>query len=127
LKSGQLSLTTFCFFEDYSINTFNNQGVRLFNRVEALAYITNVELVDFPLRSCLNEEFDSDSGIPQTDNILRMFLKRIKSQFFQLKEFVSVELIQKLMIYVNNFKRPNTVSTPSTSGGGTSHQHASIN
>ena len=36
-------------------------------------------------------KFDSDSGIPKTDNIPRMFLKRIKSKFFQLKEFVSVE------------------------------------
>ena len=40
------------------MNMFNNQGVRLFNREEALAYITNVELVDFPL-SRLQEEFET--------------------------------------------------------------------
>lgn len=93
---------------------FNNQGVRLFNREEALAYITNVELVDFPL-SRLQEEFETEFDNSQNDNILKMFLKRIKSQFFQLKEFVSVELVQKLMNYINNFKRP-IVSAPSSGG-----------
>ena len=105
-RNGQLSLNVLCFFTDYSLVAFDNQGIKYFVREEALAYIVNVEIVDFPLLH-LQEEFEDEFGKSQKDNILTMFYKRIRAQFIQLREFILVDLYQKIFNYLNsnNMKR----------------------
>lgn len=109
-KSGQFGIFTFCFFNDYTMSIFNTQGIRYFTREEALAYISSVEMVDFP-QSHLQEEFEEEFGSQQS-NIISMFIKRIRTQIAQLKEFVCVDLYQKLVNLINssnpNKRSPNT-------------------
>lgn len=103
-----------CFYNDYSINVYNNQGSKLFQREEALAYITSVEMVDFPLIR-LQEEFEDEFGHSQNDNVLTSFIKRVKSQVYQLKEFILIDLAQKVNNYINNAKRPISASSSTSS------------
>lgn len=118
-KNGQVSLVTMCFYTDYSLSVYNNQGSKLFSREEALAYITSVEMVDFPLLR-LQEEFEDEFGSSaQSNNIVGMFVKRVKSQIFQLKEFIQIDLVQRLMNYINNAKRPVPSSASSSTSSST--------
>lgn len=64
---------------------YNQNGNKYFTREEALANIVNVEMLDFPLLT-LQEEFEDEFG-SSNRNILTMFIRRLKSQFFQLKVF----------------------------------------
>lgn len=95
------------------MSVFNNQGAKLFTREEGLAYISSIEMVDFPLLR-LQEEFEDEFGKSQNDNIFTMFIKRIKSQIFQLKEFVMIDLVQKVSNYINNAKRPVVPASSAT-------------
>lgn len=104
-KAGQMGLLTFCFFSDYSMSIFSTQGVKYFSREEALAYISSVEMIDFPLLH-LQEEFEDEFGNSQHCNIISMFVKRIRAQVFQLKEFVVNDLYNKLINFINN-NNPN--------------------
>ena len=99
-------LNVLCFFADYSLVVFDNQGIKFFVREEALAYIVSVEMVDFHLLH-LQEEFEDEFGKSQKDNILTMFFKRIRAQLVQLREFILVDLYQKVFNYLNsnNLKR----------------------
>ena len=85
---------------------FDSQGTKYFVREEALAYIVSVEMVDFPLLH-LQEEFEDEFGNSQKDNIITMFYKRIRAQLIQLREFILVDLYQKVFNYLNsnNIKR----------------------
>lgn len=105
-RNGQLSLNLLCFFSDYSMVAFDSQGTKYFVREEALAYIVSVEMVDFPLLH-LQEEFEDEFGNSQKDNIITMFYKRIRAQLIQLREFILVDLYQKVFNYLNsnNIKR----------------------
>jgi hypothetical protein len=80
---------------------FNSQGVRYFIREEALAYITNVEMIDLPLVH-LQEELEDEFGYSQPENLLVMFYKRIRTQLIQLKELITIDFVQKLNSYLNN-------------------------
>ena len=92
-SNNQPSLTLLTLFEDYSLSAFSSQAgggaIRHFTREEALAYITSVEFVDFPLLH-LQEEFEDEFSQDSGSNILNMFYKRIRMQLIQLKEFVQV-------------------------------------
>ena len=77
------------------MSVFNSQGVKYFTREEGLAYISAVEMIDFPLLH-LQEEFEDEFGTSKEDNIISMFFKRIRSQMFQLQEFIFIDLYQKL-------------------------------
>jgi hypothetical protein len=104
------------FFDDYSLSAYNN-GVKYFTREEALAYIVNVEMVEFPLLH-LQEEFEDEFGSSQSINPIQMFFKRLRSQFSQLREFLVVDLAAKLKNYMNNMnnlKRPSSNSANSAS------------
>lgn len=83
------------------MSAFSPQGAKYFTREEALAYILSVEMLDFPLLH-LQEEFEDEFGSSQQENILTMFYKRIRTQLIQLKEFIQLDLYQKLMNYINN-------------------------
>ncbi len=98
-KGGQFTLSIYCFFEDFSLSVFNSQGQRHFIREEALAYITSVEMVDFPLLH-LQEEFEDEFGSSSQDNVLTMFYKRIRMQLIQLKE-LATDLYQRAVNFVN--------------------------
>jgi hypothetical protein len=100
-RNSQISLSVLCFFEDYTMLAFDAHGNKNFAREESLAYIVTVEMVDFPLLS-LQEEFEDEFGKSQKDNIVTMFLKRIRAQFVQLREFLIVDLYQKAFNYLNN-------------------------
>ena len=80
---------------------FSGQGVRYFVREEALAYITSVEMVDLPLLH-LQEEFEDEFGSSAQSNILTMFYNRIRMQIIQLKEFMTIELFQRINSLLNN-------------------------
>lgn len=100
-KTGQFGLLTLCFFEDYSMVMFNTQGTRYFTREEALSYISAVEMIDFPL-SHLQEEFEDEFGNAEDENPVAMFVKRIRTQTLQLKEFVTIELYNKVVNLINS-------------------------
>ncbi|CAF0712899.1 unnamed protein product [Brachionus calyciflorus] len=100
-KNSQLSVTVSCFFKDYSLSVFNQQGVKYFTREEALAYISTVEMVDFPLLH-LQEEFEDEFGSTKQDNLITMFYKRIKTQLIMLKEFIQIDLVQKVTSLLQN-------------------------
>ena len=108
------------------MSLFSQQGARLFTREEGLAYITNVEMVDFPLLH-LQEELQNEFGTTQKANIIEMFVKRIRSQIFQLKEFILVDMVQKLTNYINNFKRPVAFNPSSASSSSSSAPSSSNN
>ncbi len=72
-------LTTLCLFGDYSLSAFSSQGVRYFVREEALAYITSVETVDFPLLHLQEELEDEFGGSEPRDNLFKVFYKRLVS------------------------------------------------
>jgi hypothetical protein len=105
-KSGQFTLNVFSFFEDFSLSVFNSQGQRFFVREEALAYITSVEMVDFPLMH-LQEELEDEFGSPDADigtsnnNVIQMFYKRIRMQLIMIKE-LAADLYQLAVNFVNN-------------------------
>jgi hypothetical protein len=104
-KGGQFGVLTFCFFNDYTMSIFSTQGARYFTREEALAYISSVEMVDFP-QSHLQEELEEEFDTSQDINIISMFFKRIRTQIVQLREFVQTDLYQKLITFINN-NNPN--------------------
>ena len=121
-KNSQLNLNILCTFDDHSVSYYNNQGVKYFTREEALAYIVSVEMVDFPLTH-LQEEFEDEFGHVQQDNILQMFYKRIRTQFVQLKEFILIDLSNKIQNYLKsnaNLKRGSSSSSSSSDSGGLS-------
>jgi hypothetical protein len=99
-KGGQFTLSIYSFFADFSLSVFNSQGQRHFVREEALAYITSVEMVDFPLLH-LQEEFEDEFGSSAQDNVLTMFYKRIRMQLIQLKE-LATDFYQRALNFVNN-------------------------
>ena len=108
LKNNQLSLNALCVYSDYSLTVYNHQGASYFTREEALAYITSVEMIDFPLLH-LQEEFEDEFGHSDKDNIFQMFYHRIRTQLIQLREFILIDLYQKLINFLNqnqNLKRP---------------------
>ena len=110
-KGGQLMFNSMVFYEDYSLSVYNHLGAKQFTREEGLAYISNVEMLDFPLM--LNQE---ELGGAQQSNVLTMFIKRIRTQLVQLKEFVTITLSQKLTSYLNS----NQVKrSPSSTGSAT--------
>lgn len=118
LKNNQLSLNALCVYSDYSLTVYNHQGVSYFTREEALAYITSVEMIDFPLLH-LQEEFEDEFGHSDKDNIFQMFYHRIRTQLVQLREFILIDLYQKLINFLNqnqNLKRPTGSAASSSSG-----------
>jgi hypothetical protein len=106
------------------MSVFSQQGARLFTREEGLAYISNVEMVDFPLLH-LQEELQNEFGTNQKANIIEMFIRRIRSQIFQLKEFLLVDMVQKLTNYLNSFKRPVAPSSASSTSASTTSSSTS--
>jgi hypothetical protein len=58
-------------------------------------------MVDFPLLH-LQEEFEDEFGHSDQDNVVQMFFKRIRTQLVQLREFILIDLYQKLIGYLNN-------------------------
>lgn len=101
-KNSKFSLLVSCFFSDYSLTVFNQKGAKFFTREESLAYIVSVEMVDFPLIH-LQEEFEDEFGTTKQDNIFTMFYKRIRTQLVMLKEFVQIDLVQKIKnLFQNN-------------------------
>ncbi len=100
-KNSQLGMKFVLFFEDYSMSAYNSKGARFFQREEALAYITSVEMIDFPLLH-LQEEFEDEFGSVDQDNIVTMFYKRVRTQITQLREFLFEDLYHKLMNALNN-------------------------
>jgi ER membrane protein complex subunit 1 len=98
--NGQLKLTSLCFFIDYSLSAFASNGIKHFTREEALAYVVSVEMVDFPLLH-LQEEFEDEFGKSQQDNLFTMFVRRIRTQLIQLKEFIFIELYYKIVNFIN--------------------------
>lgn len=117
-------LTSMFVLNDYSLSVMGPSGVRYFTREEALAYISSVEMIDLPLTH-LQEEFEEEFGsseddesdnsqagtTPQNmqhqhhhhaDSLLIMFYKRIRTQLVQLKEFLTVDLMHKLNVYLGN-------------------------
>lgn len=104
-KNGQTGLLTFCFFSDYRMSIFSTQGLKYFTREESLAYISSVEMVDFPQHH-LQEEFEDEFGNSNNDNIVSMFIKRIRSQALQLKEFILYDLYHKIVNLINS-NNPN--------------------
>ncbi len=86
-KTKQAFVNSLCFYEDYSLVLYSNNGIKVFTREEALSQIITVEMIDFPLTT-LQEEYEDEFGSVDS-NIIVMFYKRIKSQALQLK--VSVQ------------------------------------
>lgn len=80
---------------------FNTQGSRYFTREEALSYISAVEMIDFPL-SHLQEEFEDEFGNTEDENPVVMFVKRIRTQTVQLKEFITIDLYNKIVNLINS-------------------------
>ena len=72
-----------CFFDDYSLVLYSQNGLKVFTREEALSQIVSVEMIDFPLTT-LQEEYEDEFGSVDS-NIVVMFIKRIKAQILQLK------------------------------------------
>lgn len=99
-KSGQFGMLTMCFFSDYTMSLFNTQGVSYFSREEALAYISSVEMLDFPL-SHLQEELEDEFSTSQQDNIVDMLIKRIRTQIVQVKEYITIDMYQKVVGLLN--------------------------
>lgn len=136
-------MTTYCFFNDYSMSVFGSSGARYFVREEALAYISSVEMIDLPLTH-LQEEFEDEFGSGsndeaepssnekqasssqqqshhhQSENILVMFYKRIRTQLVQLKEFVTIDLVQKLNSYLTDGSGKAGDSSSNIGGGSSS-------
>ncbi len=100
-KTGQFGLLTLCLFEDYSLVMFNTQGARYFTREEALSYISAVEMVDFPL-SHLQEEYEDEFGHLENQNPISMFIKRIRTQTTQLKEFITTDVYNRVVNLINS-------------------------
>lgn len=91
------------------MSIFSTQGLKYFTREESLAYISAVEMVDFP-QLHMQEEFEDEFGNSNNDNIVSMFIKRIRSQATQLKEFILFDLYHKIVNLINSNnpnKRPN--------------------
>lgn len=125
-------MTTLCFFNDYSMSVYGGGGaqvVRYFVREEALAYISSVEMIDLPLTH-LQEEFEDEFGSDeqttnqkgsssnlqhQSENLLVMFYKRIRTQLVQLKEFLTIDLVQKVNSYLADGPIKPTGSSSSVS------------
>jgi len=85
------------------MSMLNTQGVSYFTREEALAYVSKVEMVDFPL-SHLQEELEDEFSTSQQDNLLDMFVKRIRTQVIQVKDYITVDLYHKLVGLINQSK-----------------------
>jgi len=92
------------------MSMLNTQGARYFTREEALAYVSKVEMVDFPL-SHLQEELEDEFNTSLQDNILSMFVKRIRTQVIQAKDFITVDLYHKLVNLINPNKKMPDAST----------------
>ena len=92
-SSGQLSLINLVFFDDYKLTLFRSLDTQYFTRKESLAYITNVEFIDFPLIH-LQEEFEDEFGHSANDNLIIMFYKRICSQ---LKETLTSDMHHRVL------------------------------
>lgn len=105
LGDSKNQLTTMCFLSDYSLSVYNNQGVRYFTREEGLAYIVNVEMVDFPLLN-LQQELDDEFGHSKEDSLPTTFYKRIRTQLLHLRDFITVDVYQKILNTLNNNNHP---------------------
>ena len=105
-------LTALCMFGDYSLWAFGGSGVRYFAREEALAYITSVETIDFPLLHLQEELEDEFGGTGPRDNLVKVFYKRVRMQLIQLREFLVVDLYEKLTALLH------TTSASIAGGGG---------
>lgn len=82
-KAKQMVVNNLCFFDDYSLVLYSQNGLKVFTREEALSQIVSVEMIDFPLTT-LQEEYEDEFGSVDS-NIVVMFIKRIKAQILQLK------------------------------------------
>jgi ER membrane protein complex subunit 1 len=96
------------------MSVYNSKGVKMFTREEGLAYIVSVEMVDFPLLH-LQEEFEDEFATSTTDNIITMFIKRLRSQFYQLIEFVTIDLKVKMIHLMNLPQHKDTLRNGPTS------------
>jgi len=95
-KTKQSVVNSLCFYEDYSLVLYSQNGVKVFTREEALSQIITVEMIDFPLTT-LQEEYEDEFGSVDS-NIIVMFYKRIKSQALQLK--VSVQPLESSLLLI---------------------------
>lgn len=91
----QNNLNLFILFDDYSLSLYAQSGKEFFKREEALAEITSVEMIDLPLRQ-KQEDFENEFGHSDNDDILFLFIKRIKSQIHQIKEYFEELTSQKI-------------------------------
>ncbi|KAL4220987.1 DUF1620 superfamily [Mactra antiquata] len=92
-RSGKIVYKIVVLSQDYSLQLIHKTGKIAWRRDEFMAYPTAVEMVDLPV-SENQAKFEDEFG-SHDDNVMTMFVKRVKTQLSQLQTFV-IQQIQKL-------------------------------
>ncbi|XP_052284794.1 ER membrane protein complex subunit 1-like isoform X1 [Dreissena polymorpha] len=85
-KDGKLGYRMAVLSQDFSLQLIHKTGKVAWRREESLAYTYAVELLDLPVsenQAKFEEEFGSHA-----DNVVTMFMKRVKTQVSQLQTFL---------------------------------------
>ncbi|KAK7496801.1 hypothetical protein BaRGS_00012010 [Batillaria attramentaria] len=93
-KDSKLGAKVLMVAQDYSLHCAHKAGKSPWRREEALAYMVAVEMVDLPVSE--NEAKFEDEFGSSKDDILAMFVKRIKVQVLQLHMIVAVTAAGKV-------------------------------
>ncbi|XP_052821133.1 ER membrane protein complex subunit 1-like [Mya arenaria] len=93
-KDGKLAYKLAIVSQDYSLQLIHKSGKVGWRREECLAYVYAVEMVDLPV-SENQAKFEDEFGSHE-DNVVTMFMKRVRTQLSQLQTFImqQVERLQ---------------------------------
>ncbi|XP_053379517.1 ER membrane protein complex subunit 1-like [Mercenaria mercenaria] len=92
-KDGKMAYKLALLSEDYAVQLVHKSGKIAWRRDEFLAYAVAVEMVDLPV-SENQAKFEDEFGSHE-DNVMTMFVKRVKTQLSQLQTFI-VQQIHRL-------------------------------